>query len=154
MSIRSGYGGSKSKEFKCDAVVFCSGWESSFLLSKKMIGYSIPCLPLKQYSVIMPSASPINLTTFYIVDKGLLATQTPSASWVIQSFGDISGQNIWFDQRRVRIFKNNMCLSFDKKEALSYEKLGINMLSVTPDDMPMVGPLRLHPNIFLNIGHG
>jgi L-2-hydroxyglutarate oxidase LhgO len=24
--IRTGYGGSKSKEFKCDAVVFCNGW--------------------------------------------------------------------------------------------------------------------------------
>lgn len=47
-----------------------------------------------------------------------------------------------------------MCLYFDKKEALSYENLGVNMLSVSPDDAPVIGNLKQYPNIFLNVGHG
>lgn len=47
-----------------------------------------------------------------------------------------------------------MCLAFDKAEALAYHELMINMLSVSPDDMPVIGNLRQIPNAYLNIGHG
>ena len=42
----------------------------------------------------------------------------------------------------------------DKNEALKYDNLQINMLSVSPDDHPVIGNLRQHPNVFVNIGHG
>ena len=42
----------------------------------------------------------------------------------------------------MRNFKNNMCLAFDKIEALNYVDLMINMLSVSPDDLPVVGNLK------------
>ena len=54
----------------------------------------------------------------------------------------------------MRNFKNALCLAFDKKEALSYEELMINMLSVSPDDTPVIGRLKHFPNVYLNIGHG
>lgn len=47
------------------------------------------------------------------------ANHLPKVRWIVQSFGDLSGQNQFFDERRVRIFKNNMSLLFDRKEALS-----------------------------------
>ena len=47
------------------------------------------------------------------------ANHQPKVRWIVQSFGDLSGQNQFFDERRVRIFKNNMSLLFDRKEALS-----------------------------------
>ena len=59
-----------------------------------------------------------------------------------------------YDERRVRNFKNFFCTSFDKKEVLNYTDLSINLLAVSPDDRPLVGALRHHPNIFLNVGHG
>lgn len=37
---------------------------------------------------------------------------------------------------------------------LNYSDLSINLLAVSPDDRPLVGALRHHPNIFLNVGHG
>jgi len=51
--------------------------------------------------------------------------QQPSnkVRWIVQSFGDVSGKNQFFDERRVRIFKNNMSLLFDRKEALSNQNL-------------------------------
>lgn len=54
----------------------------------------------------------------------------------------------------MRNFKNNLCTTFDKKEVLNQRNLAINMLSVTPDDRPMVGNLKQHPNVFVNGGHG
>ena len=30
----------------------------------------------------------------------------------------------------------------------------INMLSVSPDDAPVVGGMKKFPNVFLNVGHG
>jgi glycine/D-amino acid oxidase-like deaminating enzyme len=58
----------------------------------------------------------------------------------------------------VRNFKNSICLSFDKKEALkalsSQQDMMINMLSVSPDDAPVVGNMKAFPNVFLNVGHG
>ena len=42
----------------------------------------------------------------------------------------------------------------DKQEALNYESLSLNFISVTPDDHPVVGPLRHYPNVFVNGGHG
>ena len=42
----------------------------------------------------------------------------------------------------------------DKQEALNYENLSLNFISVTPDDHPVVGSLRQFPNVFVNGGHG
>jgi hypothetical protein len=65
---------------------------------------------------------------------------------------------MYFDQRRLRNFKNTICLAFDKQEALSalstQEDLMLNMLSVSPDDAPVVGSMKKFPNVFLNVGHG
>mgnify|MGYP006109014283 CR=1 FL=1 len=30
----------------------------------------------------------------------------------------------------------------------------INMLSISPDDAPVVGGMKKFPNVFLNVGHG
>ena len=48
--IRSGYGGKSSGSFAVDALVLCDGWNTSQLLSKHL-GYSVPVLPVKQYSL-------------------------------------------------------------------------------------------------------
>ena len=66
----------------------------------------------------------------------------------------MTGQAMQFDERRVRNFKNYFCTTFDKKEVLNNSDLTINLLSVSPDDCPLVGNLRHHPNVFVNTGHG
>ncbi len=39
-------------------------------------------------------------------------------------------------------------------EARTFENLKFNTVGATPDDTPMVGPLRQYPNVFVNGGHG
>ena len=52
--VRSGYGGSKSKDYECDAIVMCNGWQTSTMLTK-LLNHSVPIIPLKQYSVVFRS---------------------------------------------------------------------------------------------------
>ena len=33
--VRSGYGGSQSKDYECDAVVMCNGWQTSNMLKRQ-----------------------------------------------------------------------------------------------------------------------
>jgi hypothetical protein len=53
----------------------------------KMLRHSIPVIPLKQYSVVMPGEGQKIVgdaqTTFYLKDKGLFATQKPDLNWII-----------------------------------------------------------------------
>ena len=47
--------GSKNKQkYECDALIMCNGPNTSQFLSK-FLGYSLPVIPLKQYSVTFDS---------------------------------------------------------------------------------------------------
>ena len=48
-SVRVGYG-FKAKNFDCDAVVLCNGHMLSQSLNK-LLGWSVPVLPLNQYTL-------------------------------------------------------------------------------------------------------
>jgi len=41
----------------------------------------------------------------------------------------------------------------DKNEAHSYINLSTCLRPVPPDDVPIVGPLKFYPNVYLNAGH-
>ena len=41
----------------------------------------------------------------------------------------------------------------DSKEANSYVNLNTCLRPCSPDDIPIVGPLKHYPNVFLNAGH-
>jgi D-amino-acid dehydrogenase len=74
-------------------------------------------------------------------------------TWRIAAFGDLSGQDKSFDPRRVRYLKNLVADLMDKNEAHSYENLSTCLRPVPPDDIPIVGPLKFFPNVYLNAGH-
>ena len=74
-------------------------------------------------------------------------------TWRIAAFGDLSGQDKSFDPRRVRYLKNLVSDLMDKGEAHSYVNLSTCLRPTPPDDMPIIGPLKFYPNVFLNAGH-
>ena len=41
----------------------------------------------------------------------------------------------------------------DKNEAHNYVNLSTCLRPCPPDDLPIVGPLKFYPNVFLNAGH-
>ena len=157
--VRTGYGGKKtSNTYITDSIVFCNSKASHMMY--KYLGYSLPVLPFKQYSLLFETDIDPKIKddiSIYLKDRGCIATLRNIKGknfWIAQGFAYITGQGKMFDERRVRNFKNYFCTSFDKKEVLNYGDLAINLLSVSPDDRPLVGNLKQHPNVFLNTGHG
>ena len=43
---------------------------------------------------------------------------------------------------------------FDSKEALQHSNLQTYFRTCSPDDLPILGPLKHNPNVFVNSGHG
>ena len=71
--VRSGYGGKSSGSYECDALVLCDGWNCSQTLYQHL-SYSIPVLPIKQYSVTFDSNAPNTNTSLYVENRGIIAT--------------------------------------------------------------------------------
>ena len=69
-------------------------------------------------------------------------------------FGDIAGFNLYYDNRRVRQAKNEVCITLDTKEGLQVEDVKAVLRMCSPDDLPVIGALKTHPNIYVNSGHG
>ena len=99
--------------------------------------------------------------SLYFRDRGIIATQKlqddsskGKSVWQVNGFADLDSYDNSLDRKRVRNFKNNLCLSMDKQEALNYDNLGLNFVSITPDDHPVVGHIRQFQNVYINGGHG
>lgn len=72
----------------------------------------------------------------------------------MSTFGDIAGLSLDFDNRRVRTAKNVACVHIDTKEGLLARNMKAVLRACSPDDMPIVGALKGHPNVYLNSAHG
>ena len=68
--------------------------------------------------------------------------------------GDVAGFEEGFDQRRVRNLVSLVCKVFDSKEPLQQQNLNAFFRMCSPDDLPVLGPLKHYPNVFINSGHG
>lgn len=74
--------------------------------------------------------------------------------WRMSLFGDLAGFNLYYDNRRVRQAKNEVCITLDTKEGLAVEDVKAVLRTCSPDDLPVIGALKTHPNIYVNSGHG
>ena len=137
---------------ECDAVVLCAG---SFIarLMKDNFGLSCPVVPIKGYSFDMPTKVPFHDVHFQFKSEAFVATYLKEGVWRVAAFGDVAGQDKSFDPRRVRYLKNMVADLMDPSEAHSYVNLNTCLRPTPPDDVPIIGPLKLYPNVFLNAGH-
>jgi len=120
---------------------------------KKHFGLVCPVIPVKGYTFDIPTDSPAAKLHFAFKDIAFVAVMFEPGKWRIAAFGDLSGQDKSFDPRRVRFLKNVVSDKLDKSELYKYENLNTCLRPVPPDDIPILGPLRHYPNVFLNAGH-
>lgn len=80
----------KNEILECDAVVLCAG---SFIarLMKKNFGLICPVIPVKGYTMDIPTDTPMNKIHFGFKDIGFVATHIDPGYWRIAAFGDLSG---------------------------------------------------------------
>jgi len=142
----------KDEIILCDAVVLCQG---SFLARflKRNLDIVCPVVPVKGYSFDVPTSVDHAKMHFAFKDIAFVAVMLEGGIMRIAAFGDLSGQDKSFDPRRVRFLKSIVAERFDKAELHNYQNLNTCLRPVPPDDVPIVGNLKLYPNVFINGGH-
>lgn len=133
-------------------MVLCAG---SFVarLVKSNFGLTVPVVPVKGYSMDIPTDVGNHKIHFGFKAPECVTTYIEPGYWRLAALGDLAGQDKSFDPRRVRYLKNSIATILDKDEVHQYKNLNTCLRPVPPDDKPIVGSMRLYPNVFLNAGH-
>ena len=87
-------------------------------------------------------------------DEKLVTTQIQDGLWRVSGYGDLAGNDKNYDKRRVFNLVRLTAKLFDSKEPGQTQNLSTYLRTCSPDDVPVVGALRHHPNVFINSGHG
>lgn len=141
------------KEIETDALVICTGAFTAQLLYSTLKVFA-PIIPVKSYTFDVPTTTPFHAAHFYSHKSALSAVQLKPGTWRISAFGDMAGLNLDLDQRRVRTAKNTVCITMETKEGLLAKDIKAVLHACSPDDLPVVGALKRHPNVYVNSGHG
>lgn len=134
-------------------MVLCTGATTARLLYNTL-GLYAPVAPIKSYTFDITTKCDFSNTHLIFKDKALTAVQLSPGLWRMSLFGDLAGHNLDLDNRRVRQAKNEVCITFDTKECLGTKHFKAVLRACSPDDLPIIGALKTHPNLFVNIGHG
>ena len=140
-------------EIPADALVVCTGAHTARFLNQTL-GVFAPIVPIRGYTFDVPTTTPFIDTHLMFHKSALQAVQLTDGMWKMTAFGDIAGLSFDLDQRRVRTAKNTVCITLDKKEGLLSKNIQAVLRACSPDDLPVIGPLKTHPNIYINSGHG
>lgn len=108
-------------------------------------------MPLKAISFDMP-AEYSNIAWIF-EDKHFTAVPHGEDLVRVYGFGDLIGLDYSFDKRRTRNLLNVVAKTMDTSQAMSKSNLKPVMTALSPDDLPIVGCLKHHGNVYLNVGH-
>ena len=145
--------GKFGKDVECDAVVLCSGAATSWLLYNTL-GTFAPLVPLRGITFDFKTTMENQGKHMIFEDEGLITTQIQDGIWRVSGYGDLAGFDKNYDKRRVFNLVRLVAKVFDSKEPGQTLNLNTYLRTCTPDDVPVVGPLRHFPNVFINSGHG
>lgn len=144
-----------------DKLVLCAGSSTAPLL-KKTLGLIVPQVGIKGYTmnVVAETASdlPVHDSIFFVGSNEWYFTTTPIEEGKVRvtSFGDVVEQeNLEMDWGRVDQIKNSVQKRFIDPLGVKahFENERCCLRPCTPDDQPIIGPLRSHPDIYLNTGY-
>lgn len=84
---------------------------------------------------------------------GFVTTYLPGDIWRGSAFGEISGIDKSFDNKRVELIKKYVAELFDPEEVKNITNMNTCLRPCPPDDIPIIGNLKFFPNIYVNAGH-
>jgi D-amino-acid dehydrogenase len=133
----------------CDKVVVAAGYTSKNIID--LLGIRLPLLPVQGYSFTIDNTKKILLNHLISEDAGLAHIAPLKNKLRISGIADIGSIND-FDQERL-----NLLLKSAEKYTgpidSSTGKSWIGVRPLTPDDVPVIGPIPGYPDIILNTGH-
>ena len=143
--------GKQGEGIQCDAVVVCAGAATQSLL-KSLLGVRSPILPLKTYTFDIPCE---HRNFALIFDSANFTAVSHDDNQVrVQMGGDLVGYDTSYDKKRIRNCLNRVAKTLDVTTVMKHQNLSANLVGISPDDLPVLGPLKHHPNVYLNAGHG
>ena len=141
----------KNQGFDCDAVVICAGANTATLV-KKNFGIKLPILPCKTYTFDMPCE--YDNFAFIFDDYNFTAVGLGDGLARVQTNGDLCGNDQSYDKKRIRNCLNRIAKTLDVGDVMKNTNMKACLVSLSPDDLPLVGFLRSYPNVYINAGHG
>ena len=140
-------------------VVLCAGYETCYLL--RSLGIGVPLAPVKAYSLHIRNAAVASRLKYAThLEAGIDGLVTPyrdtqPASVRVTGIRDLDGFNTLMREDRLfalmRVARSFVGTDFD---AQTDTTAWAGVMSMSPDDFPMVGPLAKYDNLFINVGHG
>jgi D-amino-acid dehydrogenase len=154
-------------EVKADKVVVCLGSYTSQLL-RHSLGLWLPIFPIKGYSLTLklPPEGFVPSGTFPLINLADIESKTYFARLVgsqgsrlrIVGMGELCGYDPTIDRTKEGIA--NLTTSSTqlfpelRRHHLNEASLWACLRAVTPDSLPMIGPIRGAENVYINTGHG
>lgn len=135
----------------CDEVVIAAGHETKTILND--LGLRVPLLGLKSY-VIDFQASLLKTSLQYnlaLEDMSATLSQLGDKCRLSGCF-DIRGKNTQIEIKRIKFLIKKLD-SILKGVELREEQPKAEIFSLTPDDVPILGPLPDQDNVYINTGH-
>ena len=145
--------GKIGQEIPADAIVVCTGAQTAQVLYQTL-GVYCPITPVKSYTFDVETQAEYTPTHLMMHEQGLMACFLKPGLMRMSLFGDLAGASLDCDNRRLRMARNTVCISLNKEEGLMAQNIKAVLRACSPDDLPVIGPLKTHPNLYLNSGHG
>jgi len=136
----------------CDKVVIAGGYSSKDMIHK--LGIRLPLIPVQGYTFTVPNKdhakTPLKHTI--VDDSGLVFLAPVKDKIRISGIADIGKVNEFDSKRLDTLVKaaKKYIPDIDANEGVSWTQVR----PFTPDDVPIIGNLPGHENIYINTGHG
>lgn len=140
----------KTETLACDDVVIATGAWSGQLV--KPLGYSLPMQAGKGYSLQFSAPNPKLTAAVFLADAKIAVTPLGRGTRYAGTI-EFSGINLDLDRQRIVSFQKKIPQYLPGFDGQAYAAEWVGMRPVTPDGLPVIGPIPQWDNAFVASGH-
>lgn len=135
-----------------DVFVLAAGSYSPLLAHS--LGLALPIIPAKGYSITLPAESPGAPAVSITDDEFKLVYSRLGDRLRVAGTAEMTGYDTSLTPARWHIIRDRAKALFPKAGDYSQSAPWTGLRPVTPDSVPLLGPVPKIRNLFLNTGHG
>ncbi len=138
---------------RADAYVLALGSYSPLLA--RQLGLSLPIYPAKGYSATLPIRNAAAAPTVSITDEAAKIVFSRLGDTLrVAGTAELNGYSTTLDPVRCQALIRRAREIFPGAADYDAAQFWTGLRPATPSNVPLIGPCRRHPNLFLNTGHG
>ncbi len=140
-----------SQRFVCQAVIMAAGaWSASLA---KCLNLNLPVEPAKGYSLTMARPAICPRLPCYLFESNVVATPWPSG-FRLGGTLEFAGLDTTVQPRRLENLRQAARLYLKHPLGPRVDEQWVSVRPMSPDDLPLIGPVRDWKNLYLATGHG